>query len=81
MISAQISLYPLRRIEIGSIIRDTVRILEGFDLHVRVGEMSTLVWGDEEIVFEALQAAFHSAAEKGDTVMTVAVSNACPKPD
>ena len=80
MISAQVSLYPLRRESIGPVIRKTVRILESFDVDLRVGEMNTLVWGEERPVFDALEAAFRAAAEEGDTVMTVTISNACPSP-
>ena len=81
MIAAEISVYPLRRTSIGSIIRDTIRILESFDLQVRVSEMSTLVWGEERILFEALEAAFLGASNQGDTVMNITLSNACPKPE
>lgn len=79
-ISAQVSLYPLRRESIGPIIRDAVHILRERGLNVRVGEMSTLVWGEERAVFGALQEAFRGAAERGDVVMTVTFSNACPEP-
>ncbi len=77
---AQVSLYPLRQVSIGPAIREAVRIFERHGLHVRVSEMSTLVWGDEDTVFEALQQAFHQAAVQGDTVMCMTVSNACPEP-
>jgi len=80
MISAQVSLYPLRRQSIGPVVRETVRVLQAYDVDVHVGEMSTLVWGDERAVFDALEAAFRAAAEEGDTVMTVTISNACPSP-
>jgi len=80
MITAQVSLYPLRQASIGPVIRETVRVFERRGLHPRVGEMSTLVRGEEEIVFEALHEAFHRAAERGDTVMCVTLSNACPEP-
>ena len=80
MITAQISLYPLRQASIGPIIRETVRIFQRHELAVRVGEMSTLVWGDEAIIFEALEEAFQQATEQGETVMTVTLSNACPEP-
>jgi hypothetical protein len=43
--------------------------------------MSTLMWGEEQVVFAAMQEAFHRAAEHGDTVMTVTFSNACPWPE
>jgi len=78
--TAQVSLYPLRQISIGPTIRQAVRVFEQHGLDVRVGEMSTLVWGAEDTVFEALQQAFHQAAEEGDAVMCVTLSNACPEP-
>jgi uncharacterized protein YqgV (UPF0045/DUF77 family) len=77
---AQVSLYPLRQASIGPTIREAVRLFRRHGLEIRVGEMSTLVWGSEQAVFAALQEAFHWAAESGDTVMTVTVSNACPSP-
>ncbi len=79
-ISAQVSVYPLRQKEIGPGIREAVRVLREYDLSIRFGEMSTLVWGAEHEVFAALQEAFHRVAEQGDAVMTVTFSNACPSP-
>lgn len=81
IITAQISLYPLRQAEIGPPIRAAVRVFYHHGLGVRVGEMSTLVWGEEDTVFDAVQAAFRQAAERGDIVMTVTLSNACPEPE
>jgi hypothetical protein len=42
--------------------------------------MSTLVWGDDEKVFPALMDAFRKAADIGETVMILTISNACPWP-
>lgn len=81
VITAQVSLYPLRQASIGPAIRDAVRAFRKYGLETRTGEMSTLVWGEERVIFDALQEAFHQAAERGDTVMTVTISNACPEPD
>lgn len=81
MITAQVSLYPLRQVSIGPAIREAVRVFRQHGLETRIGEMSTLVWGEERTVFAALQEAFHKAAERGDTVMTVTLSNACPSPE
>lgn len=78
---AQVSLYPLRQASLGPAIREAVRIMRQHGLEIRIGEMSTLVWGSEQAVFAALQEAFHVAAESGDTVMTVTFSNACPSPE
>jgi len=80
IITAQVSLYPLRQASIGPAIRDAVRVFGKHDLEIRTGEMSTLVWGEEWAIFDALQEAFYQAAERGDTVMTVTISNACPEP-
>ncbi len=81
MITAQVSLYPLRRNSIGPAVREAVRIFREHSLETRVGEMSTLVWGEEQVIFDALQEAFHQAAEGGDAVMVVTLSNACPEPE
>ena len=80
VISAQISLYPLRQASIGPVIREAVPVLRQHGLEARVGEMSTLVWGEDRAVFAALEEVFHRAAEHGDTVMAVTLSNACPSP-
>jgi len=81
VITAQVSLYPLRQVSIGPPIREAVRAFRERGLETRMGEMSTLVWGEEQAVFDALQEAFHQAAEHGDVVMTVTLSNACPSPE
>jgi uncharacterized protein YqgV (UPF0045/DUF77 family) len=81
LVTAQVSLYPLRRASIGPPIREAVRILREHGLGTRIGEMSTLVWGEEEAIFAALREAFHQVAARGDTVMTVTLSNACPSPE
>jgi len=81
VITAQVSLYPLRQASIGPPIRRAVRVFRERGLQTRIGAMSTLVWGEEPAVFAALQEAFHQAAGGGDTVMVVALSNACPSPE
>ena len=80
MITAQVSLYPLRQVSIGPPVRQAVRVFHDHNLKTRMGAMSTLMWGEEQEVFAALQEAFHMAAEHGDVVMTVTLSNACPSP-
>ena len=81
IVMAQVSVYPLHQASIGPVIRQAVRVLRQHSVETRVGEMSTLVWGEEQAVFAALEDAFHQAAERGDTVMTVTLSNACPSPE
>jgi uncharacterized protein YqgV (UPF0045/DUF77 family) len=81
VITAQVSLYPLRQSSIGPPIREAVRVFGQYGLGTRAGEMSTLVWGEEQVVFAALEEAFRRASEHGDTVMAVTLSNACPSPE
>ena len=81
VIMAQVSLYPLRQVSIGPAIREAVRVFRQHGLETRIGEMSTLVWGEEQAVFAALQEAFHKAAGYGDVVMIVTLSDACPSPE
>jgi hypothetical protein len=42
--------------------------------------MSSLVTGDEKVVFTALQSSFSQIAEQGPVVMIATFSNACPMP-
>jgi uncharacterized protein YqgV (UPF0045/DUF77 family) len=80
-VAAQVSLYPLRQASIGPPVREAVRVFRQHGLETRVGEMSTLVWGEEGALFAALREAFRQAAESGDAVMVVTLSNACPEPE
>ena len=80
VITAQVSLYPLRQKSIGPSIREAVRAFRKRGLNTGVGEMSTVVWGEERAVFEAVREAFDQAGKRGDTVMVVTLSNACPEP-
>ncbi len=77
-VSAQISIYPLRQEHIGPAV-DAVRlVLERRGLRPQIGPMSTVVTGEAATIFAALHEAFGRAAEAGQVVMTVTVSNACP---
>ena len=78
MISAQVSIYPLRQDHLSPAIDAVRHVLERHELHPQVGAMSTVVTGDETVVFTALQEAFVTAATSGQVVMTITVSNACP---
>jgi len=49
-----------------------------YKLNMIPGSMSTLISGDEEQVFAALQEVFHNAASDGQVVMVATFSNACP---
>lgn len=78
--SAQISIYPLRQDRLGPAIEAVRATLTGRGLRADVGPMSTIVVGEDAAIFAALGEAFAKAAELGEVVMTVTVSNACPIP-
>lgn len=80
-ISAQVSLYPLGQADLSPAIDGALRIFREHGLDVNPGPMSTLISGDDETVFAALQAAFQGVAGEGRVVMVVTFSNACPMPE
>jgi len=77
-ISAQISVYPLRRESIREPLESVIEAFRGFGVDVEPGPMSTMIAGRESSVFSALHAGFRAACADGDAVMVVSVSNACP---
>ncbi len=77
-ISAQVSLYPLGQASLSPAIDEALRIFRAHGLDVEPGAMSTMISGDEETVFAALQETFRRVAEQGRVVMIVTFSNACP---
>lgn len=79
-ITAQVSLYPLRQESLSPAIDETLRIFREYDLKIESGVMSTLIIGDEVVIFAALQAAFHHLSDLGAIVMVTTFSNACPTP-
>jgi len=79
-ITAQMSLYPLGEADLSPTIDAAIGEIERQGVEYRTGEMSTVLWGDDEKVFPALLGAFREAASRGHAVMTITVSNACPWP-
>lgn len=78
VVSAQISVYPLRQEHISTAVEAVRQALETRGLQPQVGPMSTVVTGEAAAVFAALQEGFGRAAATDQVVMTVTVSNACP---
>jgi uncharacterized protein YqgV (UPF0045/DUF77 family) len=77
IISAQVSLYPLRQERLTPAIDAFLRALEREGIEAHVGPMSTMATGESERVFAALRAAFEQSARLGPAVMNVTFSNAC----
>ena len=81
IVSAQVSIYPLRQNRLGPAIDAVRAALVAHGLTPEVGPMSTVVVGEGAVIFAALGEAFAAAVERGHVVMTATVSNACPVPD
>jgi uncharacterized protein YqgV (UPF0045/DUF77 family) len=77
-ISAQVSLYPLRQEHLSPAIELVKHALAAHGLQAEVGPMSTHVTGPADAVFTSLHEAFLRAANAGQVVMTITISNACP---
>ena len=78
-VQAEVSLYPLRCSGLAEPIRQFVELLENNQLKVETGRMSTFVTGESQVIFENLKKAFERLAEEHKVVMTVKISNACPR--
>jgi uncharacterized protein YqgV (UPF0045/DUF77 family) len=78
VISAQISVYPLRQDHLSPAVNAVREALESRNLQPQMGAMSTIVTGEAKTIFVALHEAFERAAVTGHVVMTLTVSNACP---
>ena len=79
--SAQISIYPLRQERLTPAVEAVYQALAAHGLSPDIGAMSTVVVGEDAVIFAALGEAFAKAAQLGHVVMTATVSNACPIPD
>jgi uncharacterized protein YqgV (UPF0045/DUF77 family) len=78
VISAQISIYPLRQMRLTPAVQAVNQALADAGLQPEVGSMSTLVTGEADLVFGALRQAIIQVASTGHVVMTTTLSNACP---
>jgi uncharacterized protein YqgV (UPF0045/DUF77 family) len=77
-VQAEISLYPLRTDDLGHAIGMFLADLKAAGLTVQPGNMSSTLSGDVRTVFSTIRAAFAAAAEDGQVVLVMKVSNACP---
>lgn len=80
ILSAQLSLYPLRQPHLTPLIQQALQALRAIDLQVIPGEMSTLILGSEAQLWRGLQDAFSTVSAQAEVVLIATVSNACPKP-
>lgn len=81
MTGCQFSIYPLSQDDIDTPIRQAIAAAAGAGVTVRVQNLSTLLQGEEDAVFRALQAAFAAARRHGRTVMVAALTTGVPGDD
>lgn len=79
-LAAQVSLYPLGQEELSPAIDEVLKVFEAHGLHPETGPMSTVLTGDDTVLFAALHEATLAAAQSGRMVMVITVSNACAVP-
>ena len=79
ILQSEISLYPLRTEKLSKPIEAFCRLLSEAGLKIKPGPMSSHIVGDSAVIFPALQQAFEHVADKNEVVMTLKISNACPK--
>ncbi|MEW6716536.1 MAG: YkoF family thiamine/hydroxymethylpyrimidine-binding protein [Chloroflexota bacterium] len=77
MIHCQFALYTLRTAQIEEVLEAALSEVSASGFEIKVGKMSTELQGEAAQVFAALQAAYQRAAQMGQVVMTVTISNAC----
>lgn len=79
-IGAQVSLYPLGQADLLPAIQDIWDALREAGLPVQPGPLSTLVYGEDDVVLRALGEGFRRATARGPAVLVITLSNACPMP-
>ena len=80
-IQAEISLYTLGVKSQSPAINDLITVLKKHEIEIEPGRMSSIISGDSDKLFPALQEAFETVSENSHIVMTFKISNACPVPD
>jgi uncharacterized protein YqgV (UPF0045/DUF77 family) len=78
VVGCQFSVYPLRQADIDTPVQDVIHAAAEAGVSLRVGNLSTLLWGSEDQVFAALRAAFRAAQHHGPAVMTATFAAGMP---
>jgi len=78
VVGCQFSVYPLRQPDIDAAVQATIHAARAEGAEVRVGNLSTLMWGSEDEVFAALRAAFRAAQHHGPAVLTATLAAGMP---
>lgn len=78
VLGCQFSVYPLRQSDIDAPVQAAIGAAASAGCSVRVGNLSTLLWGSEDQVFAALRAAFRAAQRGGPSVLVATLAAGMP---
>jgi hypothetical protein len=78
VVGCQFSVYPLQQSDIDTPVQASIHAAHATGCSVRVGNLSTLMWGSEDEVFAALRAAFRAAQRHGPAVLTATFAAGMP---
>ena len=79
LISVQVSVYALDG-KVREAVHCYLDALDATGIDRDTGTMSTVVWGEADKLWPALQAAYAAVAEKHKLVVNTVMSNAAPRP-
>ena len=77
-LAAQVSIYPLCQPDLSQAIDVALDVFKKYDLEVTAGAMSSVISGEDEILFSAIKEAMQKTSEQSEIVMVATFSNACP---
>ncbi len=77
VVGCQFSVYPLRQMDVDTPVQGVIKAAAEH-CSVRVGNLSTLIWGDEDQVFAGLRAALRAAQTYGPAVVTATFAAGMP---
>lgn len=76
-VEAEVSPFPLGQKELAPGVNAFIEALRAHGCPVKVGDMSSLVVGDSEQVFDALRQVYDRVASQGGCVLIVKACNVC----
>jgi uncharacterized protein YqgV (UPF0045/DUF77 family) len=77
VVGCQFSVYPLRQSDIDVPVQAAIKAAAEH-CSLRVGNLSTLLWGSEDEVFHAVREAFRAVQEHGPAVLTATFAAGMP---
>jgi len=77
MIGIQVSIYPLREKEISPALNKFWEKLKESELKFEVNSFATIIWGEEDRIFDFLKDVWKEVTKDRSVVMVVTLSNAC----